>query len=93
MIISLPTAVVTDDKLVVLSIRVLLRRDTAHLLEDSARGGCQLPESPVASSVHPDALVILLSTISCLGNGWNSPTGLHWDCWIIGSYLLISFAG
>lgn len=45
MIISLPTAVVTDDKLVVQSIRTLLRRDTAHLLEDRTRGGGQLPES------------------------------------------------
>lgn len=66
MIISLLTAVGTDDKLVLLSIRMLLRRDTAHLLEGSARGGCQLPESPVASSVCPDALLIQLSTISCL---------------------------
>lgn len=66
MITSLPTAVVTDDKLVVLSIRMLLRRHAALLLEDSARGGCQLPASPVASSVHPDALLMLLSTISCL---------------------------
>lgn len=66
MIISLPTVVVTDDELVVLGIRMLLRRGTAHLLEDSTRGGCQLPESPVACSVHLDALLILLSTISCL---------------------------
>lgn len=33
MILSLPTAVVTDDKLVPLNTRMLLRRDTARLLD------------------------------------------------------------
>jgi len=92
MIISLPTAVVTDDKLVVLSVRMLLRRDTAHLLEDSAGGGCQLPKS-CSFQCPPGCLVHTAQYHQLLGNGWDCPKGLRWDCWIIGSYLLISFAG
>lgn len=91
--ISLPTAVVTDNKSVMLSIRMLGRRDTAHLLDGSARGGCQVPESPCSFQCPPRYFVTAAQHHQMPGNGWDCPKALDWDRWTVGSYLLIAFAG